>query len=123
MALTNIKFNNEDMPFTASMDFGKGEIYYKNQTEGGHKIVQTVRKDVLSLKIGTTCLYSQLKKYAYYANLDSFTLSALDPLTDTVITRTVKMYNFAYSLLKDSQILADTTQNGVWKVSFTLEEF
>ena len=123
MGLSKIKFNNEDMPFTATLDFGKGEVLTKNQTEGGHTIVQLIRKDILSLKVGTTCLYSQLQRYAYYSNLDSFTVSALDPLTNTVITRTVKMYNFAYSLLKDSQDLVDTTQKGVYKVSFTLEEF
>ena len=123
MSLAKVKFNEEDMPFTATMDFGRSDVYNKSQTEGGHKIIQIIRKDVLSMKVGTTCLYSQLQRYAYYSSLNSFTVTFLDPLTNATFVRTCKMYDFAYSLLKGSEKVADTTQNGVWKVSFKVEEF
>lgn len=123
MGLAKVKFNNEEMPFTSTLDFGRSKIQVKNQTEGGHTIVQTIRNDVLSMKIATVCLASQLARYQFYNDQSSFTVTIYDALSDDPITRTVQMVNFSYSLMKDSYDLVDASQKGVYKVSFTLEEF
>lgn len=121
MPLTKYRFDSTEMPFTSSQQMSFDDVETKSQTEGGLTFVQTIRRGVFSMKVSTTCLSDMLKTYLTYRNKDSFVLTIYDPITETSMQKTVRMTNFSYQLLEKSYNLSVT--NGIYKVSFNLEEF
>ena len=121
MALEKVKFNNTEIPWTNGWEVAPRDILNENQSEGGTDIVQAIRRDKLSISVQTTCLSAQLKIYAQFKKLDSFTLSCYDPITEENEEHTVRIANFRYSKKPKTERLEVT--NGIYNVSFTIEEF
>lgn len=121
MALVNFKFDDTSIPFTKKITSSFTNDQTKNKTEGGHSIIQVFRKDILSMTINTRCLSSWAKVYHQFSKKDSFVLTFFDTATETQVTRTVHMENYSESLVEKSHYLNVT--DGVYDVSFTLEEF
>ena len=121
MALVNFKFDDTSVPFTKKMSSSFTNKQNENETEGGHTIIQTFRKDILTMKISTTCLSSWAKIYHEFSKKDSFVLSFFDTATEQQVTRTVHMEGYSESMVWKSHKLDST--NGLYDVSFTLEEF
>jgi len=66
------------------------------------------------------CLQPTLQALSDFADEDSFVFKRYDPKTNAYEQKTVRMRNFNYILRKGSE---DLTVNGVWEVSFDIEEF
>lgn len=123
MALSNFLFDNTAVPFTKKQAVSYTNKQNENETEGGHTIIQTIRKGVFKMSVSTRCLSSVVKTYREFNNKDSFVLTCFDTATETTITKTVHMENYSESLVAKSQILDASITNGIYDVSFTLEEF
>lgn len=119
--MQKIYFNQTEIPFPHSWVENPQKLKNTFTTEAGTEIDLIVRASKLSVSVSTTCLDDELKTYFQFRDLNSFTLTKYDPLTKSSTTATVRMSDFNYSLVRKSHSL-DVT-NGVWEVSFNLEEF
>lgn len=90
-------------------------------TEAGTEIDLIVRASKLSVSASYKCTDNWVKTFMQFRDMDSFTLKTYNVLTKTYKTNTVRMTDFNYSLVPKSQDFAAT--NGIWEVSFNLEEF
>lgn len=90
-------------------------------TEAGTEIDLIVRAEKLSISASYKCTDTWLNRFMYFRDLNSFNLECYSPRTHGMIDRTVRMTDFNYSLVRHSDELSAT--NGIWEVSFNLEEF
>lgn len=123
MALAQFMFDNTPVPFTKKQGITYTNKQNENETEGGHTIIQTIRKNVFSMSVSTRCLSSVVKIYREFSEKDSFVLTYFDTKTETTATKTVHMEGYSESLVEKSQNFDASVTNGIYDVSFTLEEF
>ena len=116
-----LKFNNEVMYYPGSFEVDEDVVENVNLTEAGTDQVQLVRAGKVVLNFATRCLAEWLAKYKSYSALASFTVSYYDVSVNGYVTKTVRMRNFKYTLVKHSYDLEDIM--GVYDVSFVLKEF
>ena len=116
-----LKFNNEVMYYPGSFEVDEDVVENVNLTEAGTDQVQLVRTGKVVLNFATRCLAEWLAKYKSYSALASFTVSYYDVSVNGYVTKTVRMRNFKYTLVKHSYDLEDIM--GVYDVSFILKEF
>lgn len=90
-------------------------------TEAGTEIDLVIRASRLSISASYKCTDEWVKIFMQFRDMNSFTLKTYNVLTKTYKENTVRMTDFNYSLVPKSHDLAVT--NGVWEVSFNLEEF
>lgn len=90
-------------------------------TEAGTEIDLIVRAEKLSVSASYKCTDNWLQTFMSFRDLDSFTLTRYNPRTKLTETKTVRMTDFNYGLVRHSDELSVT--NGVWEISFNLEEF
>lgn len=119
--MQGILFDSTPIPFPQSWVENPQKLKNTFTTEAGTEIDLIVRDSKLSVSVSTTCLDNELKTYFQFRDKDSFVLTKYDPLTKSSITATVRMTDFNYGLVRKSAELSVT--NGVWDVSFNLEEF
>lgn len=117
-----IKFNNTALPFPTGWQQTFNKVQSSLQSEGGTDLIQSIRKNKLSVSAQFVVADDALVKFFKQCDMmDSFTLSQYSPLTSTYEERTVRMENFSYQHRRKSEKLTAVT--GVWDVSFNLEEF
>lgn len=116
-----LKFNNDVMYYPGSFEVDEDVVENVNLTEAGTDQVQLVRTGKVVLNFATRCLAEWLAKYKSYSALASFTVSYYDVSVNGYVTKTVRMRNFKYTLVKHSYDLEDIM--GVYDVSFVLKEF
>ena len=113
-------FNTTAIPFPTSYSETLNTVETVKQTEAGTDIVTVARYGKLSVSMSFTCLQSTLQTLSSFSSVDSFTFKRYNPATGAYGEKTVRMRNFNYALKKGSE---DLTVDGVWDVSFELEEF
>lgn len=116
-----LKFNNTEIPFPKSYSEDSQIIETVKQSEAGTDLVSVTRRNKLHASMTFKCLASWVATFATFEALDSFLFYRFNPRTGTYESRTVRMRNFKHSLENGSQDL--TAVDGVWSVSFDLEEF
>lgn len=116
-----IKFNNTEIPFPASWSEDSEVLEKVYQSESGIDKLIVQRKDKLKISMNFNCLATLASTLGGFSQLDSFTFKRYNPRNATYEERTVRMRKFTSSFVKKSEDLSAT--NGIWKVSFTLEEF
>lgn len=119
--MQKIYFNQTEIPFPKSWVENPEKLKNTFTTEAGTEIDLIIRSKRLSISVATTCLDDMLTTFFQFRDMNSFTLTKYDPLTKSSEIATVRMTDFNYGLVKDSYKL--TATNGVWNVSFNLEEF
>lgn len=119
--MQGILFDSTSIPFANSWVENPQKLRNTFTTEAGTEIDLIVRDDKLSISASYTCLDNLLQTFFTFRDKNSFVLTRYNPKTKSSETRTVRMTDFNYELLPKSYGL--TGQNGVWKVSFNLEEF
>lgn len=119
--LSKIKFDDIEILYPLSWQEKSNTIKETFQTEAGTDEEIVVRRDKLAISCSFKCTDKWVKTFKKFSLKDEFNLTQYDPLTDTEETRTVRMNDFTYSLVDKSWSL-DVT-NGIWEVSFSLEEF
>lgn len=116
-----LKFNNEEMYYPSSFSIDEEVIDKTNQTEAGTDQVQLVRTGKVTMTFETKCLADWLARYRYYSALASFQVSYYDVNIEGYVTKTVRMRNFKWSVVKHSYELDNIA--GIYDVSFVLKEF
>lgn len=114
-------FNDSVIPFPTSYSETLDAIDSVKQTEAGTDIVTVVRYGKLKASMSFTCLQPILQTLSAFSHEDSFVFKRYDPTSDAYEEKTVRMRNFNYSMKKGSENLTEV--DGVWSVSFELEEF
>lgn len=127
MAGMNVmKFNQTTILFPTSMDRDSNDIEQEFITESGKTQVISTRKDKQSVSMTFTCSSAWLKTFKEFYMLDSFTFEEYNSLSNSAInaneTRTVRMKNYKESFIPKSNTVDSSVSQGLWNVSFTLEE-
>lgn len=118
-----IMFGDTAVPFFPELDITPKNIENKHQSEGGRDIIQTIRKDKLSVGVNIKVAGDEWVRFFYdlYKNSDSVTYKQYSPLLQGYDTRTIRIEDFSYKMAKHSEDLTAVT--GVWEMSFKIEEF
>lgn len=116
-----ILFNDVEIPWMRTWEEQYSTVEQVYQTEAGTDQIDVSRYGKLTVRCGTACLLDTLKKIKPFSELDSFTLKRWEPLKGEYEGRTVRMRQFQYALRAKSWDL--TEADGIWEVSFELEEF
>lgn len=114
-------FNTTQIPFPTSYSEDSQTIESVRQTEAGTDIVNIARQNKLKATMSFRCLQTTLQTLASFETSNSFKFKRYNPKNGTYEERTVRMRDFKHELIKGSEDLPSV--DGVWEVSFTLEEF
>lgn len=112
----------EYKPFkTWSVKFN--DIVTVHETEAGTQEDVIIKKGRRSITVGTTCLQPTATTLAGLEDLDNFTVKYYDIKTNAYIERTMRVApsSLSVNLREKTSTLGST--NGVYDVSFTLEEY
>ena len=115
-------FNTTEVPFFPKIDNTPKNIENEHQSEGGRTIVQKIRTDKLSAAVKMKVADKTWVAFFYglFIGTSAVTFKQYNPLLDGYETRSVRITNFKYSQVKDSEDL--TAVMGVWEASFNIEE-
>lgn len=118
-----IILNNEAYKYFKTWNTKRNDYITTHETEAGTQEDVTVRKGRRSISVSVTCLQPLLAKLVSLADLDEFEAQVYEPAINDYVTMDVRVAknSMSYSLKEGSADL--TAVNGVWQVSFTLEEF
>ena len=116
-------FGDTSVPFFPEVEVSPKNIESVHQSEGGKDVVQSIRKDKLSASVKMKVADDAWVRFFYdlYKNSDSVTFKQYSPLLQSYDTRTVRITDFSYKMVKHSEVLPSVT--GVWEMSFNIEEF
>jgi hypothetical protein len=118
-----IILNGVEYQYFKTWNITRNDYVMTHDTEGGMQEDVVTRKGRRSIGVTVTCLQPLLAGLIALAELDEFEAEVYDPATNDYVTMLVRVgaNSMSYSLKEKSAKL--TTTNGVWSVSFTLEEF
>ena len=118
-----IKLNNVEYQYFKTWNITRNDYVQTHETEAGTQEDVITRKGRRSISVSVTCLQPLVAQLVALANLDEFEAQIYDVLTDDYDTMDVRIGagSMSYSLKTGSADLSAV--NGVWEVSFTLEEF
>lgn len=114
-------FNTFELPFTKKWSEDYDTIEEVNTSEAGTDIVDVARYNKLSVSCSIGCLSTMAKQLMAFSEMSYFTLKKYDILTEAYKEYTVRMRDFKVDRIEQSESV--TVSNGLWKVSFKLEEF
>lgn len=114
-----LNFNGEDLPLPVSYDveYNDVEADTSGDTEAGTRQRDVLRSGVVSISVSFQVSSAWLKKLSAYQKQSRITVLYFDT-TDLDVKET-QMYIEGFK----SSLVKDTSYKGLWKVSFTLEEF
>lgn len=117
-----IYFDETEMPIPQTGWQETSNVVENTQmSEGGTDMVDVVRYDKLSISVTTSCFSDLAKTYKQFSKKDSIQVKIYDIIDEAYKTHTMRMRSFSASRRKDTDNLSTT--NGIWDISFTLEEF
>lgn len=118
-----IKINDTAIPFPDSWEETPKKLASEYETEDGHRIKNVIRVSRHSISASFTVSSSWLKKFMLWRASNSVTVKVYDPSNNGYQSHTMDIADdsFTYELIKGSKRLRNT--NGLYRLSFTLEEF
>ena len=116
-----ILINNESIPEPVTWTETSQVIENVNTTEAGTDQVSVTRYDKLSVSCGFQCTSTWARKFKEFSILDVIEVKTYDLLSETYALRYMRIRSFKADPVKNSQRTRNT--NGLWEVSFNLEEF
>ena len=116
-----IKFNNEVIFEPESWEESSNVVETINTTEAGTDQIIVTRYDKLSISCSFMCSSVWAKKFKEYSRQDSMAVSIYDLIEQAYKIRTMRIRDFKASLVDNSWKTPNT--NGLWNVSFSLQEF
>ena len=116
-----LKFNEDEIPTPTGWNESYGLVENVNVTEAGTDQVSITRYDKLSVSASFQCSSKWAQKFKAYSVLDQLTVTLYDLGTAAYKTRIMRIRSFQASQVENSELTTGT--NGLWKISFTLEEF
>lgn len=116
-----IRFNDEVIIKPSKWDESYDVIETVNETEAGTDQVVVVRYDKLKVSASFKCSSKWAAKLKRYSLNDHVSVSLFDIGNEDYTTRKMRLRGFAATPVEGSHLLPST--NGLWEVSFDLEEF
>lgn len=118
-----IILNGDEYEYFKTWQTTRNDYITTHETEGGTQEDVIARKGRRSIAVTVTCLQPLVAKLVALAELDEFEAQIYDVAVDDYVTIQVRIgaNSMSYALKEKSAKLE--TVNGVWSVSFTLEEF
>lgn len=118
-----IYLNNETYQYFKTWNTSLKDSVTTHETESGKQEDVTTRRGRRSISVSVKCLQPLLAKLLALQELDEFEAEIYDPAIDDYDTMNVRIGagSMSYALVEKSANLEAV--NGVWEVSFTLEEF
>lgn len=108
--------------FPVSMSRLSANVEQLFETENGHTQAIVTRQDKQSISMSFSCSSAWVKKFKQFYLMDYFIFTEYNPVTERDEDRNVRMTNFTEEFVKNSQVVDSTVSQGLWNVSFTLEE-
>lgn len=114
-----LQIENNVLPVEPGKGYSLGLSDYDrtSQTEAGTTIREVTRMDVPSISVSFDCDVKMLKEMKSYKSKPSVLVKYFDASSENGLKEDV-MYVTNYK----EQMLADTLDGGIWKVSFNLED-
>lgn len=116
-----VKFGEEEIPEPEEWSEESSVIENVNQTEAGTDQISVTRYDKLSVSCSFQCSHRWASKFKDYSKKDSISVRMYDIELGGYKTRTMRIRSFKADPVKNSQRTPNT--NGLWEISFHLEEF
>lgn len=115
------KFNDTAIFFPMDWKEDWNTVETVNQSEAGTDIVTVKRYGKLRVSVSCEVSSKWLKIFQSFSKMDNFTLSRYDAVDEGYVTHDVRMRGFSASRIEKSENIEISI--GLWKISFTLEEF
>lgn len=116
-----IKFNSVPIPFPNKFDISNEVLENVNETEAGTDLTQVRRISKLTISMSFRLMNSYLALFEGYAfNTSTISVSIYSATANAYQTKTMRMRNFKYSLVEQSEKIQDI--NGMYDISFELIE-
>ncbi len=114
-----LNFNGIDLPLPDSYDISLSDVEADSsgETEAGTTQRDVVRTGVVKISVSFSVTQNWLKKLTAYSKLPKLTVRYFD--TQELELKETEMYISGYK----ASLEKDTSYKGLWKVSFTLNEF
>lgn len=116
-----VKINGTVLFEASGWEENSAVVENKYETEAGTAQVSVTRYDKLSVSAQYRCHSDWLAVFKQWSQTDSLEVDIYDAQEKGYKRRTMRIRSFKSSLIEFSERVEDT--NGVWDVSFTLEEF
>lgn len=118
-----IKINNTAIPFPDSWEENPEKLSNEFETEDGGRIKIVRRTSRLSVNASFTVTSRWLKKFQQWRNANTLSVQMYDPSNNGYQAHTMDIADdsFTYDLIPNSKRVKNT--NGLYHLSFTLEEF
>lgn len=118
-----IVLDNVEYQYFKVWNTTRNDYVTTHETEAGTQEDVVTRKGRLSISVSVTCLQPLLASLLSLADMDEFEAKIYNPATDDYDTIDVRIGagSMSYNLKTGSADLSAV--NGVYEVSFTLEEF
>lgn len=116
-----VKFDGETIFTPSSWEESSAVVESVNETEAGTDQIIVTRYDKLAVSASFQCSSRWAGKFKAYSKKNSVTVSLYDIETHGYKDRVMRLRSFKAALMERSERVAGT--DGLWTVSFTLEEF
>lgn len=116
-----MKFNTTEIPYPSTLSESYNVIEHPFTSEAGTDLLHVTRYNKLSVSMTHKCKSDLVATLEGFRDLDYFTFTHYNQITQAYETRTVRMRGYSKSYVYKSDGLSVT--KGLWSVSFTLEEF
>lgn len=116
-----VKINGISIIQASSWQEDRGVIEHIYQTEAGTDQISVTRYDKMQIKASYRCRDTWYARFLTFSLEDSLLVEMFDPIQKGYMSRTMRMRDFQSKLIENSEHLQGT--NGIWDVSFSLEEF
>lgn len=116
------QINSTSLPVPTSWVETAEVVENANTTEAGTDVVDILRTDKLTVNASYDVTSDWLATFKGWANSTSkLTVKIFDPVTSTYVTRYMRIRNFNYTYVENSDKTSGTY--GLWTVNFDLIEF
>lgn len=114
-----LNFNGTNLPLPDSydVDLSSVEADTTGETEAGTTQRDVVRQGVVTISVSFSVTAAWLKRLTVFSKMDKLTVLYFD--TETLEQKETEMYVTGFK----TKLEKDTSRKGLWKVSFTLNEF
>lgn len=116
------KINNTTIPVPISWNEISEVIENVMTTEAGTDVIDVMRVDKLTVNASFNVSSAWLSTFKGWANSTSaLTVQIYDAISDAYVSRSMRIRNFNYSLVQNSDRTSGTI--GLWELTFDLIEF
>lgn len=114
-----LKFDGVSLPFPDSYDLDLSDIESDSggETEAGTIQRDVVRTGIVTISVSFSVTSTWLKKLTAFSKKSKITVQYFD--TESLALKTTEMYITGFKV----KLYKDTSNKGLWNVSFTLKEY